>query len=549
MPTFSESRSRQLAKRYEALKGMRSNWETQWQEISDFVIGRRDFITERTPGQRRMERVYDTTALLTSQLLAAGLASFLTNPATKWFDLRLEDSPMIDDDEVNFWLEAVRDRLLAVFSRGESGFSSQMDEVYQELVWFGTGVMFVEDKPGFGIQFSARPLAECYLAENSSGRVDTVIRKFKLTHRQASQIWGKDAPERVKKAVAQGKLDDSGEYIHAVVPAGEFNEKDQSKPWSSFISSLDEQDKFIVEGGFMSMPYLTPRWSTDPGEIYGRGPGITSLPDAKMLNQMSKTILKAAQKVVDPPLLVDDDGILAQLQTAPGSQNVQRSTSLRPDSVRPLLTNANIPIGVELIQQRQQQVRSAYHWELLQLIQDPRMTATQVIALSRNIQRLLSPLLGRMQVEFLEPMIDRVFDILQRDTANPLPPPPQVLQGGEKIKVEYVSPVARAQKANDADAIMRVVASAGEMAQINPDVLHNVDLDESIRFLADFAGAPRPVIRPRAEVVELRREMAAQQQEAEQRQQLKEVVETTAAAAPALAQAAEAGAPEGATIQ
>lgn len=539
---FGHSRSRQLLKRFESLKGMRSNWETTWQDISDSVIGRRDFVTQRTPGTRRMERIYDTTALLTSQLLAAGLASFLTNPATKWFDLRLENSPMTDDDEVNFWLEAVRDRLLAVFSRAESGFSSQMDEVYQELVWFGTAIMFVEDKPGHGIQFSARPLAECYLAENESGRVDTVIRKFKLTHRQASQTFGTDAPDRVKKAVAQGKFDESSEFIHAVLPRGEFGENDQRKPWSSLISSLDEQDKFVAEGGFESMPYLTPRWSTDPGEIYGRGPGLTSLPDAKMLNQMSKTILKAAQKIVDPPLLVDDDGVLAQLQTAPGSQNIQRATSLRPDSVRPLLTNANIPIGVELIQQRQSQVRSAYHWELLQLIQDPRMTATQVIALSRNIQRLLSPLLGRMQVEFLEPMIDRVFDIMQRDTRNPLPQPPEKLQGGEKIKVEYVSPVARAQKANDADAIMRVVASAGEMAQFNPDVLHNVDMDEAVRFLADFAGAPRPVIRPRAAVLELRQEMAKQQQEAEEAAKLQQVVETTAAAAPALAQAAEAGA-------
>src|SRR3546814_4077959 len=84
------------------------------------------------------------------------------------------------------------------------------------------------------------------------------------------------------------------------------------------------------------MPYMVPRWSKDAGEIYGRSPGWNALPDQKMLNEMSRTVLKAAQKAVDPPLMVADDGVLMPLRTHPGGINVVRAGALSNDPLRPL---------------------------------------------------------------------------------------------------------------------------------------------------------------------------------------------------------------------
>ena len=82
----------------------------------------------------------------------------------------------------------------------------------------------------------------------------------------------------------------------------------------------------------------------------GRSPAMVALPDVKMLNLMSKTIIQAAQKQIDPPLLVPDDGFLLPIRTQPGGLNFFRSGSR--DTITPLNTGANIPIGINMEEQR-----------------------------------------------------------------------------------------------------------------------------------------------------------------------------------------------------
>ena len=45
----------------------------------------------------------------------------------------------------------------------------------------------------------------------------------------------------------------------------------------------------------------------------------------KMLNKMSEVTIRAAQKQVDPPLLVPDDGFMLPIRTVPGGLNFYRS--------------------------------------------------------------------------------------------------------------------------------------------------------------------------------------------------------------------------------
>ena len=506
----------EIISRFDAMKSNRGTWETMWQEISDNVLGRRNFTSSVTPGSKKMPNVFDTTAVISLNLLSAALHSLLTNSETKWFELRTEDPGYMEVPEAKQWLEVVSDRMLNLFARPQANFTPQIHEAYFDLIGFGTGCFFVEDRGPQGPLFSARPLAEIFLAESAEGRVDTVYRRFELTNRQAVQMFGEKKVEKAFKSAKTGKPDATREYMHCVMPNEErvYGNVDYTgMPWASYYVDMDEKE-IIDEGGYHEMPYMTPRWEKDAGEIYGRGPGVTALADAKMLNEISKTTLKGAQKKVDPPMFVPHDGIVSNMRMVPGGVNVVDSSffgQTRGNPVSFAQSTADVGLGVEMEERRARNVKRAFHHELLQLFEDPRMTATQVIELSRTAQRLLSPTLGRQQVELLEPLVERVFGIGMRNFM--FPPPPPEMQGAE-IKIDYVSPVARAQKAGESQAVIETFSVAHQLAPADPSILDNLDSDQAIRFIAESKGIPARMLRdPRA--VAAQREARAEAQQAQ----------------------------------
>lgn len=486
-----------LLRQWEDVSAQRAGFQSVWQEIADHLLGRRDFTATATPGRKRMARIYDTTGLQAADLLSAALHSFLTNPALRWFSLRAEDAALAADEDVRAWLGAVEDALYAAFNAPDANFAPQIHEVHLDQVAFGTAALYIGDRPGKGILFSARPLGEIHVAENAEGRVDTVFRRFTFTARQARQVWGDAAGRSVAEALSANKGERRFDFLHCVRPRIEGNGRVAGAgrlPAFTYASTyISLTDKAVVAaGGYHEMPYMVPRWSKDSGEVYGRAPGWNALPDQKMLNEMSKTTLKAAQKAVDPPLLVADDGVVMPLRTHPGGINVVRAGALAQDPLRPLPVAPRIDIGLEMMEQRRDAIRSAFHYNLLQLFQDPRMTATQVLQLVQEMQRLMGPMLGRQQAELLEPMIERVYGILLRRGA--LPPLPEGLEG-VKIRIDHVSPIARAQKAGDAQAVLRTLEAAQAMAVLDDQVTDLIDADAGLRLIAEANGVPEKVLR------------------------------------------------------
>ena len=540
MPIQPE-RAKQILSYHEDLKSAMTHWRTQWQEIADHSVGRRDFITEREPGRQRMVMIYDTTAKDAGNLLSAALHSLLTNPQSRWHDLRFEDDALNDIDEAVLWLDTVKRRLENAFGKPGAGFATQIAEVYQDLVQFGSAFLFVEDDPGFGPKFSARPLSEMSIDVDSTGRVKSVFREFKLKHWQAVHDFGEEVIPNIAKAAAKGPNTEST-FIHhvrkrEVTLPGKIDASGMA--WESIYISTQEKD-IISEGGFHENPYLVARWAVDAGEIYGRGPGNDSLPDQKMLNAIWRTFIRNIEKAADPPLLVENDGVMpgSQISVTPSAQIVVQSDG-NTDPVRYLESRAQLNLSAELIETRSSKIQKAYHSEIIQAFQDPRMTATQVIELARLAQRQLSPVLGRMQEDLLNPLIDRVYGILSR--RRDFPAPPEFLQGSD-LRVDYVSPVARAQKASESQAILDSFAAAQAVAQVDPSVMDNVDLDEAIRTIFEGNGTPVKVIRPRADVVEIRRTQAKIMEEQRQAQALQQTGETVSKLLPGIAKLQEVGA-------
>ena len=517
-----------IVARFEHIEGQRDNWNNHYQELADYILPRKDdIVKKRSRGEKKMELIFDGTALQSVDLLSSSLHGMLTSGASAWFHLTMKDEELGRDEEVQRWLEDSSQRMMRAFTM--SNFETEVHEMYVDLVVFGTGCMFVEMENNT-LRFSTRHVSEFYVAEDQYGIVDTVFRKYELSARQAVQRFGIDNVGTFIQRTFKTKPDEEVTILHAVMPR---KDRDPSKkdnknmPFASMYICM-ETKMIIAESGFQELPYVVPRFLKATGEVMGRSPAMVALPDVKMLNLMSKTIIQAAQKMIDPPLLVPDDGFLLPIRTQPGGLNFYRSGSR--DTITPLNTGANIPIGLQMEEQRRQAIRAAFFVDQLLSGTTPNMTATEVIQRQEERMRVIGPVLGRLMNEMLRPLIDRAFALMLR--AEMLSVPPEVLQGVD-VDIEYVSPLARAQKSSSVNGVIRALEILMPLAQSLP-VGDHINPDGLVNYLTESLGVPKKVLKPQSAIDEEREERAAMQQEQMERQMEQEDVATVGQAAQAV---------------
>jgi len=515
-----------IRKRLDKLEADRGTWESHWQEILDYVMPRKAEITFlRSRGEKRTEVLFDSTAITANNLLAASLQGTLTSPSLPWFSLKLRDDDANKVRDIQIWLEDTARRMYAVFN--ESNFNTEVHEMYLDLCSVGTSAIFVEEaNEGFlqgGLHFNTLHIAEYFIQENSTGRVDTLYRKYKMTARQAVQEFGEDNVGTKIKEALKAKPDTQFNFIHAVEPTQDYERSVgmKSKTKLPFHSChVCFEDKMVVRvGGYNEFPYLVPRWSKATGEIFGRSPSYNALPDIKTLNKAVEIGLKAWAKAIDPPLLVTDDGVIGRVRMTPGGITVVRSDT----AIKPLQIGSNWQITDLKENQLRTAIRQAYYSDQLQLQEGPQMTATEVQVRYELMQRLLGPTLGRFQTEFLNPLIERVFGIMMRSDA--LTPRPEAMSG-MSMDIEYVGPLARSQRMEEAIAVERLYQLAMQVVQVDPTVMDVIDHEQAIRMRATLLGVPKTVLRGEDEVAEIREQRAAAQQQAQEQAMAQQQADT-----------------------
>ena len=523
-----------LLKRLGTLEQQRITWESHWQDIADFIVPRKANISrKRSAGDKMTEYIFDGTAIHAAEMLSASLHGMLTNMSVKWFSLEYRQTDLNGDDSAREWLQSVEDVMYKTFAR--SNFQEQIHELYHDLITFGTAVMFIEADPDTDIRFSTRHIGECYLSEDDKGRVDTVYRKFKMPLKAVITRFGEDKLSKKLRDKYRENPFETTEIVHCVYPRDDRDPTkltSENKPYASVYIEPDEKIILSVSG-FDELPYTCPRWLKSSFEIgYGRSPAMTSLSDIKKQNKRSEVTIRAAQKQVDPPLLVPDDGFILPVRTVPGGLNFYRSGTR--DRIEPLQIGANNPLGLNMEEQRRQAIRSAFYVDQLILAQGPQMTATEVVQRTEEKMRLLGPVLGRLQAEMLQPLIARTFNILAR--AGRFPVAPEFMMDMD-LQIEYVSPLAKAQKQGDITSINQLLELLGPLGQLDPKIMDYVDFDGVAKHLIKTLSIPATTISSDQEVSMKRQDRQQQMEEAQEQQQMMETAEAGGKVAPLLAAA------------
>lgn len=530
MPTYQKADPVQIIRRCKELKEKRSSWDDVWQEVAHFVLPTKaDFIATREKGSKRDEDLYDSTAITSNQTLASGLHGALTAPSGRWFHIRFRDESLNDSDEATTWLEDSIDRMYKAIE--ESNFNSQVNELFLDLCCFGTAAMLVEpatqdDK----FNFRTVHLSEVAIAEDVDGRIDTVYRKLKFTARQATQLWPDvNLGDSINQAM-ENKPDKEFEFVHAVYPRPDIPETGELtppelRPWASCWVAVKDQ-RLIEEGGFYENPWMVPRWSKLTGDVYGFSPAMMARADIRTLNAAKLFEMRAWEKSIDPPTLANYNGIIGDLRLDPGGLTYVRDIN----GIRPFENGAQWQVSQIKANELIMNIRRAFFNDQLQLHEGPNMTATEVRARMELMQQILGPVVGRLQSELLNPLVQRLFMIMFRNEQF-MEPPAELMEGGNKLDVEYVSPLARAQRMEEVFAVERWFGQLIQMAQADPTVLDIVDFGSVGRMLAKRMGVPADAMKSEEEIEQLmiQRQQAAEAQQAMAAQQA--TLETAGASA------------------
>lgn len=492
-----DSRASEILQLQAEMESDRATLEGHCREIAERMGFFSQFNGEQNnPGEKRTDKQFDSTAPLALDRFAAAMESILTPRSGRWHKITQAARSVKPTHAVKLWNEEVTDLLFRVRYAPRANFASQMHETYTGLGAYGTGGIFVDDIIGVGIRYTALHLSEMYIAQDYSGRIDTVHRKFEMTAANAVK-WFKSRP---RSGVMPEKIRDAAEkrpnekfwFLHCVKPNGDYirGRKDWKGMRLSSVYVSVEGRAVLDEGGYRVMPYAASRYVTSPREVYGRSPAMTVLPDIKMLNEMEKTNIRAAHRRVQPPLLAQADGALTGFKLQPDAINYGGLDAQGNPMVRPLDTRADLGLGLELTDQKRGLINDAFLNTLFQILVENRtMTATEAMFRAQEKGALLAPVGGRQQSELLGVIIERELDILSM--AGQLPPMPrELMDAGGLVEIEYTSPLAQAQRAEEGVGILRSMEAMSPLAQIDPRSMRRVNADKTMQRLWEINGAP-----------------------------------------------------------
>lgn len=500
-----------------------TSWAQRGQDVVDYLCpSRSDIISHRQPGAQKTEKIFDTTPTDANNKCGAGFMGYHTSMAAPWFGLTTVDQDLLQFAEVKFYLQEVVRTMQLVFH--QSNFYTMMHEFYIDLSGFGTACMWVGEDPINYIYFKTIPFGQYRIAENHQGIVDVLYRLYRETARNLEAEFGKEKlPDDVMKALEDHKYDEKFDCVHAVWPASDVDIGDIPSifPFQSayFVSSggtLQGGEKILSKKGFYEFPYAVARWSKDSGERYGRGPGVDNMPDIKTLQAQEKAILKAGQKAVDPPLDIPP-GYRTAIRTGPAGLNFRAQGT---EGIKPLYEfGQNIPIGADLAEQRRERIKKAFYndvFMMLQNLEKGRMTIPELMERVQEKLTILGPVIGRLHHEATRPIIERSYSILASQFPPVLPPVPDVLQmTWADIEIEYISPLAKAQRAAEMRTTLDSINMVLGVAEVAPQALDNVNWDEYVKEIWELSGVNQKLLNdPR--VVQAIREQRAQMQAIEQ---------------------------------
>lgn len=505
----------------------RQNIATEWEEIATYVLPHQSGIFQssyipahiQSPGSKKTRKLYDLTAVQACHDLGSSIHSTLTNPQIKWSRIRYKSEELNNEPNAVAWLQAVNDIIHTAFN--ESNFDTEVSRNYLSYPALGTMVLFheVADDSTLafgGFRFKSIHLSEIAYEENSDGLVDRVYRQFEMSAESMIKRFGTSVSDEIVTC-AEKNPTKKFTVMHVVAPREKFNSnaigvRPEERRYASLF--FDSEGSLLEENGYYEMPYYVTRWSVMPGEIYGRSPGHVSIGDIRTMNQLIKLHLESVALSVAPPLIAERNNILGNLDLRPKKLNIVNDIK----GLTEFLSRSDHQVAEFTQQKYEDKIMKAFFLDKLMLpprTETGEMTAFEVSQRLQQMQKVLGSVLGRLNSEFLSPLIFRSFNMLLRSAVLP-DLPPILRERGIDVEISFINGLAQAQQIEDINNIQQWVQSLAVLGQVKPEALDYIDADGIAKHLARAMYVPESAVRNDDEVQAMRaqREQALQIEQA-----------------------------------
>jgi hypothetical protein len=491
--------------RYNKAKAYRENWVPLFEECYEYALPQRESFYYETPGQRRDERIFDETAVVGVQEFASRLQSGLVPNFARWADLIAgSEIPQDQREGIDEALDEVTEYVFEILQN--SNFSQEVHESFMDLA-VGTGVLAVEEGDSINpVVFSAIPLPHVVLDTGPDDKIDHVYRERKnVRYDQLSILYPKGNFD--PKVQSKMTTNDTTNVLELV--CRDYSVKNEEAYLHYAICMTTESVLFYRQmRGVGSNPFVCFRWSKCAGEKYGRGPLLNALSAIKTTNLTVELILENAQMSISGIYQMEDDGVVNPdtIQLVPGSIIPKAMGS---QGLQPINAAGRFDVAQLVLSDMRLNIKRALYNDMLGDPDKTPATATEIAERMADLSRRMGSAFGRLQVELVQPVLQRVIYILKKQGRIEIP-----TVNGREVKIKSVSPLAQAQANQDISSIARFLQLIG--GTFGPEMLNMLINQETTSLhLAKKFGIPEGLIRDAEE----RNQIVAMMQQAAQQQQ------------------------------
>jgi len=497
-----------VLKRHEKALIKKEDFRNLYEEAYEFALPQRNLYDGhydgKVGGTKKMNRVFDSTAINSTQRFANRMQSGIFPPQRKW--CRLEPGPDIPEDrnaEAQAALDMYNDKLFATLK--QSNFDIAIGEFLLDLS-VGTAVMMVQPGDDLNpINFIPVPQYLVSIEEGANGQVDNVYRRMRMKGESIQRQWPEaEIPQELQTKIDQKPTDDV-ELIEATI-------LDQKRGDYCYHVIHKESKTELVYKRMKYSPWVVSRYAKVAGEVYGRGPLITALPDIKTLNKTKELVLKNASLSISGVYTAADDGVLNPntVKIMPGAIiPVARNGGPQGESLRPLPRSGDFNVSQLVINDLVANIKRILLDESLPPDNMSARSATEVVERMKELSQNLGSAFGRLINETMIPLVSKMLEVMDQRGIISLP----LKVNGLEVKISPVAPLAMAQNMDDVQNILQYAQIA---QQAGPQGMMSIKIDEMLDYIAEKLGVPqklRPTPQERAMMQQQAAAMAQQMQQ------------------------------------
>ena len=498
----------------------RANFESLYESAADFCNPSADNIqSTRSKGQRDDAQRITDIGIKARRMFTAGMMSHLFPQGQNWIRVVTSNRELMKNDNIVRALTATTNKFMRAIE--QSNFYEEMGQCIDHCGYIGTTALYCEPSKQNILNFRSHYINQFYFCENYLGQVDTVIREFKLTARQAVQQFGQECPEYIQELSTDPKTSTREfTFIHIVMPREGADisslEKTNKKIASIYIELKSK--KLVMESGFDEMPYSVARFYKTNYEKYGRSPALEVAATLPMINRMEVSRLRGAERVSNPPWLAPNDNSVRRISNDQGSiiyWNAGNPLS-KPEQLRPA---DNVVVNDQMITKKEQEVLDAFYVPLFNpLMNKQNMTAFESAERLNLSLQFLTPAVNRLNKYFVTPILERAFSIMLREKVFTELEIEDL--SDESLEFDLVGKASIASRQIELFGTMTALQQMMQIAQFKPEILDNVNADKTARFIQEVNMVPVDLQLSEDSVAELRGQKAQAAQQAAQQKEL-----------------------------